>query len=597
MDAFSVIAAIGGLANLFGGVFGGLQGDQYRQWAQGLGTQALNQLTANLGTGHEIWNNYAPQTGAHGMFNLENFMSQMWGPEGLFSQTRAGLGNDQSALLNYFMQNQIPGTQQGVQDANQGIRQLLESMGGMTGLAGQLFAGGGWTPQGQQGFDQINQFLTQTNPGNRNQLAGDVFAELLNNRGNTQMTSGMQEIAQGVLGAGGFTPTLNAAGPAILNLLGAGGNTSGQDTLRQIAQSIFGASGLTDTGAVGEGVALEGLLDGGQTDLTRALSAMGINLAGQDNVMSPMQAAAFAANDAMATAKKQYETAYNRAVERGGGPGPTVANGAQAGAMAEFADEISAHRAKALSDTLLSQQGLALQKQGLGSSMALGAGGLDRDRLGTFSSLLGGLEDVASRRFGIGSGMLSGAEELNNARLLGGLNFIPALQNAATSNAGVFGNLGLGAGNLAQGNLDMSGDFMNQLAQLNLGGMGAFGSLLGNQNQYALGGGQLFNQMTQNQGNMFSQLVNNLMSGGNLGMGQTGLLSNILNQNANQNMGLLNFTGGGLQSAFNPLLNLSGSGMDLIRTALSGFPSLAGSFAGNSNPWAPLTSLTPVRKP
>jgi hypothetical protein len=454
-------------------------------------------------------------------------------------------------------------------------------------LAGQVFGGGGWTPQYQQALDQLSSTFGNVDIGNRGQLAGDVASEFLNNRGNTQLSSLLQEYAQGVLGAGGFTPTLNAAGPAITNLLNSNGNTSGQDALRSAASGAMGNNGLTQTGSMGEAAALQNILNNGQTPTSQSLQRQGLNLVGKNNIFDPMQAALFAGNDAMQTYKGQMENLYDKAMQRGGGPGANVASGMQNGAAGDFADEALAARSKAVIDALMKQQGLNLQQTQTGADMATQGLGQETQRMNSSNNLLTNLEDVASRRFGTGGSLLSSAEQLNNSRLLGGLNFIPELQGAATQNIATTGGLGLGGGQLATSNVNSANNLITQLAQLGLGASNGINNVMGNMNQYALGAGNLFNNMNNVGGSLMSSLFGNEISGGNLALGQNTGWSNAMNSGANNSLGLGQLYGNMFSNGFNPLNNLVNQSSNIWQQALQGMPSLVGAMsrAWGQNNW------------
>jgi hypothetical protein len=87
---------------------------------------------------------------------------------------------------------------------------------------------------------------------------------------------------------------------------------------------------------------------------------------------------------------------------------------------------------------------------------------------------------------------------------------------------------------------------------------GQWNTAMGNQNQYALGGGQLANSGSASQANIFNQMMQNIFGAGALGNQTASTQFGAQNSaNANTNNAWQNIAGAG-QNAINPLTNLAG---------------------------------------
>jgi len=627
-----VLQGIGGAS----GIFGAIQGMHNQKWLQGGLTDILNKMGQyGYGPGMDIFNTYSGPLGQNAIGQQNMLMGQLGNA---YPDVQGRIQNLQNQIPDWYTNmsgwgNPFSGA------ATQGQLSLSDFLGGPMNTAAQAFGSGGWTPQYQQGFDQLGGFNQQMNPGLASYTGRDVANEMLDTRGRTNMTDTFGMRGMEGLNAGGMTPTLQAANGPLGALLGAGGNTQAQDMLRGFGGSLlgqtmqnggmtpglagaegmamggFGAGGATPGNTVGEGVALGGLLGQGQTPYTQGLQGLGMGLASQPSLMSPEQATSMARDQAATDMRQQAEHMRAQALARGGGPGATVANGAQNQALADFADEGQRSMAQARQQALMQQQGLQLQQAGMGANMTEAGGGMENQRLGTFGNLLGsmegsmnnrlgtyggllpGLEGVAAQRYGTGlnagSGMLQGAEGLNNSRLLGGLGMLPELQGAANQNMNILGNLGLGAGNLENNRIGTANNMALGMGQLNLGGLNSWNNMMGNQNQYALGAGGLMNNMAGTQGNIFNSMFGNQMASGQLGLSQLNNMVGGLQQGHSNltNAGNMGFNA--LNQTWNPLLSLAGQGMDLWRTGIGGLPSIFGGQgqALTQSPWSSMISM------
>jgi len=437
------------------------------------------------------------------------------------------------------------------------MQQAYEQMFGLnqgaarTGdLAGQVFAGGGWSPFGQRVLDRAMD-MGEGQGWQLGQLA-TTGGDLLGQFGRNQLTSGIQDRALAGLAGQGRTGGIDA-------LSGAGQSTLG---------GIFGVGGLTPTGAVGEGVGLQQLLEGGRTPQTQYLADVGATQAGQEPLLPMDEALNFARQEAARNVSGQREGAMRQIFARGGGPAALSQGGmggTQAAGVAEFADYALEAESAAIRDALMKQQGLQLQRQEQGTSMSLNALDQERGRMQVGSSLLGNLEDVASRRFGTGASMMTDAERIAAQRELG------------------LGGLGIDSGQLENARMGTGGNLMDIYNRYRLGGLTLGQQGLEGMNRYALGAGGLQNNLTGTQSANLNNILNNILQGGQLATNRATGISGAQNTafgNQNQLYGhLLN----ALSNTYNPMASMA-------NTAFGGFTNSA-----NFNPFTQYTTAPSQR--
>lgn len=467
---------------------------------------------------------------------------------------------------------------------------------GVGNTAAQGFAGGGWTPQRQQFLDQNNPLQGGNSEAQRWML--EQGKSMLANGGNTGFTQGLQDRAGEAVKYGGYTPELNGLVQNLAGIAGKGGATNytqsgigsagniiGQggydpaiNSLLGSANSMFQSGGRTPQINAGSNTALQGLAGGGRTDVSNGMADVGLDLLGREALMSPQQAASFAMDTSGAASKNAFEAAQRHAQARGGGPGNVVAAGNSTGAMADFADKIAENQAGSLRDAMLNQQNLQLQQRGLGGQMASGAGGLENNRMGMFGDLLGSMENAATgkmnsaagmagsalgtaaNRLGTGFSGLSSMGNLESDRLLQALGMVTGAQNSATNRAGTLGQLGLGAdqnniGRMGQGMGAMQGYTKSQQDALN-----SLSQLIGNQDQYALGLGNLSNSSSTSQANILNALFGNEQVAAQNGLARAGQYGQLTNNMFNNAQSGNNTMAGLLQGSWSPLTNLAGQG-------------------------------------
>jgi hypothetical protein len=562
---------------------GGVLGGNIEEWWRNAAVNAFNTSMANLGG---IYNQYQPQLSSQREYAMR-----------LLDPSTAHINNWLYGMTDQFAQRPDQITQlfrdsgmyqtPEMNAAQLALGNAAGQMGPIGQLAGQGFAGGGWTPQYQQLFDRGFDILGGAGPAMGSML--DVGPNLLGMRGQNQFTMNTQARMMDAINQGGMNPYLQALGGTGMGLM-QNPRTPGLDLMGQLgaqgAGGMFGVGGLTPTGATGEAVALEGLLRGGGTPTTDILQGRGSDLALREALL-PMGTAISAAGDMAANqAIAQYEAAQRRAEARGGGPGP-VRGGLQNQGMAEYADAAARLVADSERQAMMQQQGLQLQQMGMGAGMAGQAGGLEAGRLGTFGDILRGLEGTANQRFGIGGGMLTDSERIALQRLSTGMQGVTGMQGAANDVIRALSSPGIAGMQAEIARMGLGGDLSNMFTQNQLGALGTLGNIAGNQNQYALGLGGLGIQAPQAMGNLYNQQFGNWLGAGQLGVNRANMIGNQwlgADQNRLNQMGQVQNQWTQAMNPFNQVSQqLNNLAQNWIRGATGAF-----SNAGPMNPWANL---------
>ncbi len=533
--------------------------------------------------------------------------------------------NPKSVQSNYggfdpYGQN-IPGLQQG----QQGLSSLLQSIQGQTGQAGNIFAGGGQTPQSQQSFGNLSNILQGFTP--QQQALTGTANNLFNSGGqssNPLWTSIMNAAAQGITGT---SPVLNAAfqgagnimnaqgqtGPtnqginAAMAMLANGGSNQGLNTLSNTGQNVLSQNGLTPTGAQGEQAALGIINNQGATPTTQGLQGLGLNLASQPSLIPQNLVASMARNEAGTAFQNNEEAARRQAISRGGGAGSNVASGLQNQGLAEYSDKGSQAEAQAVQQALTQQQQLQLQQAGMGANMAQAGGQLQNSNFNTGANTLGNLEGIAAQRFGQGGNFISNANSGANANNATGLNglgnlaglqsqrelsslgLLPNIAQTGTNQAGTYGNLGIAGNAQNLQALGMGSDMYQSVLNSMLGGNNSYNNLIGTTGNYALGAGNLANQGSGLSQSILNSILQSSMGAANFGQGQAQNIYGTQGQGVTQQGNLLNFAGGQQTQGMNTTDNL----LKTILTWAQGNGNAANSLAVQNanpalNPWAGL---------
>lgn len=343
-------------------------------------SQTANPYNQNLGDigsylmsslGQNPYNTGASDMGMYGL------KQGGWTP-----QLSSGYGNVMSQLVNTG--GMTPGVQQGMAQG-QGL------MGQGMGMVGQ---GQNWT----------NPYLTG---------GSNAAMDIIGNGGNTPQLAGIQDFTFGNM-AGGDYGQLQPGFDFANKLMQGGGlskyTTGGGDLAMMyamgggpsIAPSGFSMPNIGGINAMagftpGADVSA-GPVDSGYTQSLNDTLAKANKILDANPLMNMQTAVSMARNDAATSVIQQNEAMMRKALQRGGGPGSTVANGLANRGMAEYADSGAQAEAKAMRDQANTQQGLQLQKYGIGADLAKAMEQVAAQRNSSSSSLAG---QVASANAGI----------------------------------------------------------------------------------------------------------------------------------------------------------------------------------------------------
>ena len=488
MAAFlSALPAIGGL---FSNIFGG---NQTNNALKNVYTNAANTANAGIQQGEGIfnqWSNplFAAMLDAQGL-TQRNVIDQM-GPLLSWNEFLSKNAGDQMA--GYGAGSYNPALQSAL-DRMSYFGGNDSPMYGLGTTAGNLFSGGGWTPQYQGIFDNLEPLQRGYNPTQQNM--SDVGNGLLSYRGQTAQTQGMQDRMMDTANQGGWSDPLKLVQNATEEVIGQRGRTSPLENLSSTGSSLLHSGGLSPQALAALGVAGQGFANQGQTNQTQGLVNRGLNLAGVDALIPLDRAITMAREDANRTVRGKSEQAMRQALARGGEAGSVVGYGGRNSAIMDFADQASDLEAAAVRDAMKSYQDAAQKQQQIGGSLATSGLGAEGERLGTFGQILSALQNAQTSGRSLGSNLSLGAEGLMSDRQLSSLGLVPTFQNAASNLLGTATQGGLGAGNLEVSRMGIGNNLTNNFLNSMLSANQLANSTMGNQNQYALGGGSLANSL------------------------------------------------------------------------------------------------------
>lgn len=606
-----LLGTAGGLGNLFGDVYNGINNQQSLDWLRGAYVNNLN-----FGRGeYDGWkNNYSGVAG-----DLRDQANQG-------NNAFGGAANrniDPYMASAFGLSGQIPGLMEqyggsfGNADTDSAGGSLRDILGGASGI----FNNGGWTNQGNQLFEQGQSFANGQNDPMK--AFSNIGQTLLNTGGGTEFNRGVQDRgldavnsggltdilksvlggAQGIQAQGGATSGSQTGIQQALQMLMGGGVTSGTQALDAAGQNALsgnlGVGGLTNTGAVGELAALKGIQGEGATATSRALQQKALEILKTNPTMT-LEDAISAARDAAATAAAQQgESVRARALARGGGPGSIVASGSQNQGMADFADQSLRAESAAGNDARAKQQNVLMDYLKTGGSMGAASGDLERGTLGTYADLLKGLEGVAASRFSTGGDLLGkgtalatdrantgfsglgNLENLQTNRLLEALKLQTGAQGAATNNAGTLGQLGLGGASDQTNRLNTGSNMLSNWLTSALAGTGLSGKANSDAMQYGLGAGNLGAGAANNLGGLG-------INAGQLGQQRFSNIFGAMNNGVSQQGNAINNATNGWQSiGINPLTQLASQAGNIMSTFGNNTSGLPG-MPGTPNTWAGL---------
>ncbi len=557
--------------------------------------------------------------------NITRQLQALYGGDqgGLFGQTQTGNQQlfDPQSLLQNLMGGQFDPYGQntpGLQDALKNFSSLLPQLQGQSESASNIFQNGGVTPQSfdagnflktmQEGGlapqQQLNNMGNNIFSNNGGSALTDYFQKLATQGGNNANLDFAQKGAQDIFGNAGQTADTNSGIAAALQKLSGGGFTDALNGLSSTGLNVLNQNGLTPTGAQGEQAALKTINEGGATGTTNALQDIGVNLASQPSLMPIDKVLNMARDQAGTNYQNNMEGAIRQAQARGGGAGSTVANGLQNQGLADYSDKGAQSEAKAMQDALVQQQALQLKQQQQGSDTAVAGGSLENNRFGTASNALSNLEGIAANRFNAGGNFIQGANSgaaqnsqvglnglgnlagLQSQRQMGALGEIPGIVNSGTNQANVFGNLGLGSNAQDLSRLGLGENMFTNLLNSQQGAGNSLNNLIGTQNQYGLGAGQLANSGSNDMASIIQQMLGGNFTASGQGLNRTNNYYNQANQGLNNNLNLMNFSGQQQQNSTNAYEGLiqqmfpwmAQQGNALNETQWASIP-------GSTNPW------------
>jgi len=436
---------------------------------------------------------------------------------------------------------------------------------GLGGLANQVFAGGGYSNQSQNVFDQLDKFR---------QSGGSNDA--------------MRNLAMQVIQGGGANPYSNFTVDKGTEALNRGGATSQSDSLQNFGQQGLQSKGQTPwdqlaLGAAQQGLSTQGfnqnsnaltgagqglLQSGGKSADNQFLAGRGKEILSQNPLLSMEDATSMAADKAGSLFANNSQQNYEQAMKRGGGP--AVRSGLQNQGVQEGEDEQLRAVGDAVTNARMGQQGLQLQQFGQGKDLM--GEGLQNElaKLVQGGNLTGQGEQAALQRMlgltGLGnssSDRAISAQQLYSQML--GQSGQLANQNMAT--VGGLGMQGLEAANQKLG-LGMG---MLQNTQGNdLGALAQYMQNLGQQNQYALGAGNLANSGYSGAGNTFGNVFGQNLGGSQFGQQRMNDEYGAFGKNLDRGMNNTNTQAGIFQNGLNGLQNQFNQGADMYSKAALG---------------------------
>lgn len=580
------------LLNLGLGAVGGVGKQNEAQWNQAFLINLFNQMEQAKQYGQDMGQRNADpaRQGAVDWLGSSGANAYNNMPEGLWQRGNQ-LAN--GGMENIFRDAGGLYTTPEMEGFNQNIGSLANQQGGRGQLADQVFAGGGWTPQYQQQFDNLQGLMSGR--GNNNQLAlGDVGSNLIGQRGQTAFTQGVQDRGMDALNTGGqnawLTNALNQASGTLNNQ----GQTAGTRGMTGQGMGLLQSGGANPFTNAGSQMGLQGIQQQGENPFTMQGQNLGLDYASREALMTP-EALMNMARDTATDASRSYsKKAYRDAANRGSGAGATSASGIENQMRSDFGDEAARLEAQTVRDALMQRQALGLQQNQMGAGLLGQQGGLAANRLGQFSGLLGDMQGVANQRLGIGANLTGQGEQIAAGREGQAYSAIPGTQNAASNVMQILGQLGLGGLSAENQRLGLGNDMSQTLLNSQLGGSNAWNTAMGNQNQYALGAGQLGLNSANLQGNLNNMGYNNLLGSGQLGVSRANNLAGQMNNAQQNNIGLYGQFGNAFQNAMNPLVNLSGQGLNYAGQALGNLGRQQGNAQGTSfASWLPNAMYDP----
>jgi hypothetical protein len=230
---------------------------------------------------------------------------------------------------------------------------------------------------------------------------------------------------------------------------------------------------------------------------------------------------------------------------------------------------------------LLGQQQLQQNEQLAGGQTATQGANAETARFNASGDLLSSLESGATSRYNVGGNLANSANQNETTRLLSALGLIPDIQNSATNVMGTVGGLGVQGGRLENERTGLGTDLFKSLTgnELNQNSIGleSLIKLLGNQQNYALGAGQLGNDISGTQGSQLATLLQNSLGGGQLNLQSIQALISAMQGGSKNELDFNSLLAGNNnnniqsgQNAANPWMSYSQGGMNMMGNTSGG---------------------------
>jgi hypothetical protein len=558
------------LTSGIGGLLGGNTDDTSQlKWYQNFLSNLLNSSNGAKDHGKQIF-----ESGKDDLYNrLFPFLDNAGDGNEQLRQNVGGLFNDSLNPESAYNAFNFFGTQdpygRGSNPQQQGLFNqqgtLAGSAQGMGDLANQVFQGGGWTQQGQNMFDNLDQFRASGGANDQ-----------------------MRNLAMQVIQGGGANPYSNFTVDKGTEALNRGGATQQSQGLMNFGQQGLQGKGMTPwdqmaLGAAQQGLATQGfnqnsnalsnagqglLASGGKTAQNQFLQNRGQQILGKDPLLSMDEVTNSAADRAGSLFASNSQQNYEQAMKRGGGP--AVRSGLQNQAVQENEDGMLRGISEAVNGARMGQQGLQLQQFQNGANL-MGTGMEDvLKNIGLGGSLTGQGEQAALQRMlgltGLGSDSSNRALTAQQlyAQMMG------QSGDLENKNMSVLGGLGMDGLNAANNKLNSGINMFGQTQGNDLQALQQYLATLGQTNQYALGAGGLANSSYGQAGGLLGNMFGQNMQQGQFGLDQMKTQYGAHQGNMQQGMGMLDNQTKNWLSGLNPIQNTQNQGHNMYNNALGG---------------------------
>ena len=498
-----------------------------------------NQYTGFLGGGNPLQNmlgetGYGLMAGGGSSPYTQNMMdiaSHYMGQGGMTPQLAQGMAmTGQGAgqgmdLMNTGGLNRLPGLSNAI---NFGVGNLAQ--GGMNNFLGM----------GQSGIGNI--LGNQGQMGSINALQQSLLPEIQSG-GYGQLQPGF-DTAISMMNGGNISP-YTGKGAELALQYASGGGPSLMSGMQGFQMPSFNFSPISISGP---GSVSRGAVDSGYTQSIDEMIGKAKEILDQNPLIPMQQAVSMARNQAGTATSQNMEAMMRRALARGNQGATNVQSGLANQAMADFANEGAQNEAAAMQQAMMTQQGLQLQKYGIGADLSKA------------------MEQVAAGR-NASSSQLAGQEMSANAQLQAA--YMSAQAQAASQNA----QMQLAA---SQAQSDLFKTAMSLNAQQRMQGLQSLQGFAGQQNEQMLGGLGAMSQLQNSANNRLGIAADAFLKGSDIQsgreMGALGLIPGMSNAQTGS-------AGLGLSAITDPAKILSGN----MGTGANLFSNMVGAIPGMQN--------------